>query len=187
MVEEKGERQQPKPAPSVAVYLIVGVPALAGVMALIAALSMWIAELPASLIVATLALSAVIFSYLGATVLWRFLAVRGPAHEHPEVPELSDAMSKTIQLAVTVQGVVLGLIFAFLRDRAATITVQVGAVSLVVGVILGLLLYTLVSYEVSAPGCLVMAGLLSNFTVWSAGYGLTCLVTSLFAHPFAIK
>ncbi|MFI0906774.1 hypothetical protein ACH4TE_25110 [Streptomyces sioyaensis] len=163
----------------------LGVPLAGGVGALIATLFLVAYDLPATLIAATLTLSAIIFLYLLATLLWVHLANQGPIYEHPEVLKLAPAMTGATQLAVTVQGVVLGLIFAFLKNHSAIITIQVGAVSLVVGAILGLLLYMLAAYDVEAPGCRIMAGLLFNLTIWSAGYGLACVACSLFDRPLA--
>ncbi len=88
-------------------------------------------------------------------------------------------MAKGTQMVVTVQGVTLGLIFAFAGKGDVGITVKVGAAALVIGVILGLLLNTLVLHSVSTIQCLAMAGILYSATIWSACYGLVCIAASL--------
>ncbi|GGQ72091.1 hypothetical protein [Kitasatospora griseola] len=163
--------------------------AFSALAALVAALVMLANDVPMTLIVATFSLAAIIVLYIASALLWEALSGAQevdlrPAAAIPQTPErtfpLSPAMAQATQLAVTVQGVVLGLVFAFLGSREATATIKVGAVALVVGVILGLLLYALVVIEVPGNSCAAMAGVLFNWCLWSASYGLTCVVCSLF-------
>ncbi|MFF0554800.1 hypothetical protein [Streptomyces sp. NPDC004266] len=162
--------------------LIVTTQVAAGILALITALVMLNSSVPITLIIATFTLSPVIFLYLGANLLWGFLAEFGTQNVHGSGGQSSQAsiMAEAAKLTVTVQGVALGLVFAFAKNRDVDLTVQVGAVALVAGVILGLLLYTLVVVDLPTVPCQVVASILYNMTLWSASYGLTCIAFSLF-------
>ncbi|MFC6595704.1 hypothetical protein [Kitasatospora paranensis] len=161
---------------------------------MVAALVMLANDVPGTLIVATFALFAIIVLYLASALLWEVLSGVGKVDLVPAVQVgtpgnpsgLSPAMAQATQLAVTVQGVVLGLVFAFLGGRVATVTIQVGAVSLAAGVVFGLLLYALVVIEVPGASCAAMAGVLFNWSLWAASYGLACIVCSLFG-PVSAK
>jgi hypothetical protein len=96
--------------------------------------------------------------------------------------ELSPAMTAGTSLAITVQGVVLGLVFAFLDKNTASATVKVGVVSLGIGVIAGLLLYSLAAISVPGPRTRALTVLLFNVTLWGLCYGLLCIVAAVVAY-----
>ena len=85
-------------------------------------------------------------------------------------------MATATSLAITIQGVVLGLVFAF--GKTTSITAKVGAVALATGVITGFLLYALAAVDVSGPRVQVIALFLFNLVLWSLFYGLMCIVAA---------
>lgn len=95
--------------------------------------------------------------------------------------ELSPAITAGTNLAITVQGFVLGLVFAFLDKDTATATVKVGVASLGTGVIVGVLLYSLAAISVSGPRTRSMTLMLFNVTLWALCYGLLCLIAAVVA------
>ncbi|MFJ4524476.1 hypothetical protein ACIP4Y_26615 [Streptomyces sp. NPDC088810] len=82
-------------------------------------------------------------------------------------------------LAVTVQGVVLGFIFAFFKEGSMTLTVKVAVTSLAFGVAVGLLLVNVASISIPGRRTRKFASLLFTIAMWTFTYGLTCLVSSV--------
>jgi len=172
--------------------------------AAVAGFVMIIVGLETPLVVATFGLAAVITGFLVAARGWTYLAAKD-ATGTPRAPEvqappggfaqtqsvdpavartpgsqMSPAMTAATALAIQVQGVVLGLVFAFTRQDS--ITVKVGAVSLGLGVIVGLLLYSLAAIDVSGPRTQAIAVFLFNLTLWTLAYGLLCIVAAFVAQ-----
>lgn len=135
-----------------------------------------------ALVVATLALAGVIIVFWLAAVGWGYLAGRdamgttAPTASAPTVPSLSPAMTAATSLAIQVQGVVLGLVFAF--SHQDSVVVKVGVVALAVGIVVGLLLYGLTAFEVTGQRTLSAAVILFDLTLFALAYGLLCLVTA---------
>jgi len=96
-------------------------------------------------------------------------------------PELSPAITAGTSLAITVQGFVLGLVFAFLDKDTASVTIKVGVASLGTGVIVGVLLYSLAAISVPGPRTRSLTLMLFNVTLWALCYGLLCLVAAVIA------
>jgi hypothetical protein len=103
----------------------------------------------------------------------------GPPAQGAARRELSPAMTSGTNLAITVQGFVLGLVFAFLDTQTASATVKVGVASLATGVIVGVLLYSLAAISVPGPRTRALAVILFNVTLWALCYGLLCLVAAV--------
>jgi hypothetical protein len=98
----------------------------------------------------------------------------------PDSFDLSPSLTQATNLYITIEGVVLGLIFTFVQGTSKlTLTVKVGAAALAVGLLVGLLLYSLVAVEVKGDGPTVVAGFLFNVMSWLLAYGLLCIVSSL--------
>jgi hypothetical protein len=164
--------------------------------AAVAGFVMVILSLDTPLVAATFGLALVIAGFVLASSGWRYLANKdrqdstGPAPPKPPTgsaasapgTQMSPAVTAATALAIQVQGVVLGLVFVFTRQDSTT--VKVGAVSLGLGVIIGLLLYSLAAIDVSGPRTQAAALFLFNLTLWALAYGLLCIVAAFVAqHP----
>ena len=86
-------------------------------------------------------------------------------------------------LVITVEGVVLGLVFAFITKGPSSAVVDVGAGSLAAGVVLGILLYSLAAGGVPNDWGAAIASLMLNVSLYALAYGLICIVAALIAAP----
>jgi hypothetical protein len=184
---------------------LIGAIATSAGAAGVAGFVMAVVGLDTPLVVATFSLAVVIAGFLLAARGWTYLALRD-ATDSPPTPtvqappggfvdqaanptvdsgpgtQMSPAMTAATALAIQVQGVVLGLVFAFTRQDSTT--VKVGAVSLGLGVVVGLLLYSLAAINISGPRTQAVAVFLFNLTLWTLAYGLLCIVAAFVAqHP----
>ncbi|MFF9275024.1 hypothetical protein [Streptomyces griseosporeus] len=111
------------------------------------------------------------------------IAAQQPAVPQAAIAEPADKLPGIVTtgagLAVTVQGVVLGFIFAFFKEEAMTPTVKVAVTSLAFGVAVGLLLVNVASISIPGRRTRKFASLLFTVTMWTFTYGLTCLVGSV--------
>ncbi len=87
-------------------------------------------------------------------------------------------------LVITVEGVVLGLVFAFIaRGTASSTLVNVGAGALAAGVVLGILLYSLAAGGIPGDWGAALASLMLNVSLYALAYGLICIVGALITAP----
>lgn len=133
-------------------------------------------RMDAALVAATWGLFVVMALWVGGAVLWG--AINPPA---PEEPDLSELLRNAANVVITVDGVVLGLIYTFSTTREAPIptVVKVGAMALVLGVVVGLLLYSLVAGKITTRAAVAIATGLFSLIAWSLAYGLLCIVFAL--------
>ncbi|MCX4626044.1 hypothetical protein [Streptomyces sp. NBC_01443] len=144
-----------------------------------------------SLTAATAILTALIAMYWAMSVWWVKLATRDMEEIKSRggrvVDVLADAdqaaqsMSTAGALVVTVQGVVLGLVFAFSNGRPILVTAKVGIGSLAVGVCTGLLLVSLCAFSLPGRRTRAVSFLLFNLAIWSLSYGLVCIAAAAIA------
>jgi hypothetical protein len=102
------------------------------------------------------------------------IAPAGGRRTTDEAAVLREAAS----LSISTQGIVLGLI-SFSDTQTMSTAAKVGAASLAAGVLTGSILYLLVAYGIPDQKRRVAAGSLFNITFWALGYGLLCVVASL--------
>jgi hypothetical protein len=180
---------------------VIGVMAASAVGAAVAGSVMAVINLETPLVVSTFGLAVVIAGFLFAAIRWTHLAqkdaedsaesqsaatlastsddasaTRTPSAVEGSGRQLSPAMTAATSLAIQVQGVVLGLVFAFSHQDSTT--VKVGAISLGLGVVVGLLLYSLAAIDISGRRTQAVAVLLFNLTLWTLAYGLLCIVAA---------
>ncbi|MET9899784.1 hypothetical protein [Streptomyces sp. NPDC006446] len=147
------------------------------------------------LVVSTAALALVIFLFWGGAYLWDKLAAADERAAQPqnqgapqpqvpagEQPSLGQAVNSGVQLAITIQGVVLGLIFSFVSAGEITATVKVAVISLIVGVIAGLLVIAISSIEIPGPRTHTFVILLVYISLWGLAYGLLCIGSTVTAR-----
>ncbi|MFI9149506.1 hypothetical protein [Streptomyces sp. NPDC053367] len=142
------------------------------------------------LVVATGALAAVMCLFWGGGFLWDKLAASDKAATPAPAPTLAlvdnrsplkDSVTASVQLAVTIQGVVLGLIFAFVGNKDVTNTVKVAVIALGVGVISGILLFTFVSHQIFGVRTQAFVVIFQYITLWGLSYGLLCIISAVVA------
>ena len=124
--------------------------------------------------------SLVVFLWVGMAMVWG--EINPPAREEPNLSEL---LRNAANVVITVDGVVLGLVYTF---RGATkspipLVVKVGAVALVTGVVLALILYALVAGKITTKTAQNLATGLFSLISWALAYGLLCIVFALVLPP----
>lgn len=126
-----------------------------------------------SLTAATWGLLVVIVLWVSAALGWGM--INPPAAEEPD---LSKLLRGAANVVITVDGVVLGLVYAFLgmNKTSTPLVVKVGALALVTGVVLALLLYSLVAGKITTPAAVAFATGLFSLISWALAYGLLCIV-----------
>ncbi|WP_406394495.1 hypothetical protein [Streptomyces sp. NBC_00887] len=140
------------------------------------------AEVP--LVVATGVLAAVICTFWASSYLWdklvaadeRLDAGATPGSETEPAP-LGRAITAGAQLAITIQGVVLGLIFSLSDQGDVTVTSKVAVIALGAGVIFGILLITVSGDSIHGPSTHAFVILLFYLTLWGLAYGLISIVS----------
>jgi hypothetical protein len=126
---------------------------------------------------ATWGLSVVMILWLGMALMWG--QINTPA---PNEPDLSGLLRNAANVVITVDGVVLGLVYAFLsigKGSPTPLVIKVGALALVIGVVLALLLYSLVAGKITTPASVAVATGLFSLIAWALAYGLLCIVFAL--------
>ncbi|MDA5280913.1 hypothetical protein [Streptomyces sp. Isolate_45] len=138
------------------------------------------------LVWSTFALALFTATLLLMSSIWRYL----DAPAQPQVGttqaqpgntafEMSHAFSGGAKLAVTVQGVILGLIFALRNDGPISTTAKVGTLALTAGVVFGLLLFSVTIVTVSERPSRAVAALFFNLTLMALAYGLFCTAATV--------
>lgn len=129
-----------------------------------------------SLTAATWGFLVVIVLWVGSAVGWGM--INTPAAEEPD---LSKLLRSAANVVITVDGVVLGLVYAFVgMDKTSTpLVVKVGALALVAGVVLALLLYSLVAGKITTRAAVAFATGLFSLISWALAYGLLCIVFAI--------
>lgn len=134
-----------------------------------------------------LSLTAATWGLLVVVVLWVGLALFwGRINPSAQTePDLSQLLRNAANVVITVDGVVLGLVYAFLgaSKKPIPLVVKVGAVALVAGVVLALLLYSLVAGKITTPIATSIATGLFSLISWALAYGLLCIVFALVLPP----
>jgi hypothetical protein len=128
-----------------------------------------------ALAVATLALGLVELFFRRFT---RAMATLSPPPAVLDFTVVGPAMRTEATSLVTLQGVVLGLVFSFLGDRAVSPAVAVASVALVVGVLLGLLLLGLIAFGINERREAWVAAQLFLLSLSAAAYGLLCIAAA---------
>jgi hypothetical protein len=130
-----------------------------------------------SLNAATWGLSVVVILWLGMALIWG--KINTPA---PNEPDLSGLLRNGANVVITVDGVVLGFVYAFVsvgKGDPTPLVIKVGALALVIGVVLALLLYSLVAGKITTPASVAVATGLFSLISWALAYGLLCIVFAL--------
>ncbi|MER6556226.1 hypothetical protein ABT300_00420 [Streptomyces sp. NPDC001027] len=170
---------------------LVGTLLAAGATAFLAVLGV-----DASLVAATGILSGFICFFFSVQAWWGRISRQDKAENAAQQPaaqqgaaqqpaaqqgddKLPGIVTTGAGLAVTVQGVVLGFIFAFFKAGSMTPTVKVAVTSLAFGVAIGLLLVNVASISIPGRRTRKFASLLFTVTMWTFTYGLACLVSSV--------
>jgi hypothetical protein len=97
------------------------------------------------------------------------------------VADLGDAYADAAKVAITTQGVVLGLV-AFQEGRLPNATLKVGAVALAVGVLTAAVLYLSVAFGPPPDRQRAYAAaVLFSLAYWCLGFGLICVVAGTWA------
>ena len=113
--------------------------------------------------------------WVGAAVVWGVVNP-GDARE----PALGPLLREGANVVITVDGVVLGLIYAFVGDKSHLVpVVKIGAISLVAGVVIALTLYSLVAGNVTKPAAAAIGTGLYSLAAWALAFGLLCIVAAL--------
>ncbi len=136
----------------------------------------------------------IIIQTLGS-YLWFSLPVRPSPHTtHDESPSsggtraltdiptsaASNSYADAAKLAITTQGIVLGLI-SFSITSSWNLVTKVGAASLAAGVLIASVMYLLVAQVPPPdPPRRFVASLLLSFLLWALGFGLICVVAGGF-------
>ena len=95
--------------------------------------------------------------------------------------ELGNAYADAAKVAITTQGVVLGLV-AFQEGRLPNTTLRVAACALVAGVLAASILYLSVAFGPPPdPGRAFAASILFSLAYWCLGFGLICVVAGSWA------
>jgi hypothetical protein len=149
---------------------------LAVLAALAAAVVLQVRHTEPALRAATWGLFLVVVLWVGGALLWG--AINPPAANEPDLSEL---LRNAANVVITVDGVVLGLIYTFSTSKGAAIptVVKVGVLALVVGVVVGLLLYALVAGRITTRPAVAVATGLFSLIAWALAYGLLCIVFAL--------
>jgi hypothetical protein len=130
-----------------------------------------------SLSAATWGLFVVVTLWLGMALIWG--QINTPASNEPDLSEL---LRNAANVVITVDGVVLGLVYAFVfagKTSPTPLVIKVGSLALVIGVILALLLYSLVAGKITTPAAVAVATGLFSLISWALAYGLLCIVFAL--------
>lgn len=144
-----------------------------------AALSLGLTGAQLALIVSTWALAGLVGVHLLLDRGWIRL-LGGTESESQTTPtDWGAAFKDGANLVITVEGVVLGLVFAFVAKGAGITLVNVGAASLAVGVLLGILLYSLAAGGIPTNWGAAIASLMLNLSLYALAYGLICIVGGL--------
>ena len=117
--------------------------------------------------------------YLAATPSGRSAAPEGGAKpsdksEADRVAENAAILREAASLAISTQGIVLGLV-TFSSAGDLTTTAKVGTSSLVFGVLMGMVVYFLVAYGIGDARRRAASAYLFGLTLWAFGYGLICI------------
>jgi hypothetical protein len=125
-----------------------------------------------ALATATVTLGLVELFFRRFAQAWAALA-RDPSP--PDAGVVGSALRTETTGLVTLQGVVLGLVFSFLGNGVVTPTIRVAAVALALGVLLGLLLLSMVAYGIDTQVQGRVAGQVFILSLDAAAYGLLCI------------
>jgi hypothetical protein len=149
---------------------------LAVLAALAAAVVLQVRHDEPALRAATWGLFVVVVLWVGGALLWG--AINPPAANEPDLSEL---LRNAANVVITVDGVVLGLIYTFSAGKGTAIptVVKVGVLALVAGVVVGLLLYALVAGRITTRPAVAVATGLFSLIAWALAYGLLCIVFAL--------
>ncbi|MCX5293627.1 hypothetical protein [Streptomyces sp. NBC_00183] len=160
-------------------------------VAILAAAFLMSNHVETSLTVSTAILAALIGLYWAARAWWVKIAKQDKQEVESSGGQVVDvfaradraaqAMSTVATLVVTVQGIVLGLVFAFDKGSAASVTIKVGIGSLAFGVSVGLLLVSLCAFSLPGRRTMVVSALLFNLAIWNLSYGLVCIAATAIA------
>jgi hypothetical protein len=152
------------------VRVVVGVRRAMPYAAVVAGLLLIPVALP--LAVATVTLGLVELFFRQFSTAWAALA---DDPSPPAAAAVGTALRTETTGLVTLQGVVLGLVFSFLGDGVVTPTIRVAAVALALGVLLGLLLLSMVAYGIDNLRQGRVAGQVFILSLNAAAYGLLCI------------
>jgi hypothetical protein len=144
--------------------------------ALLAAILIQLSTKETALKSSTWGLAVFMFVWVVGALIWGEINPRAAGE-----PDLSDLLRNAAAVVITVDGVVLGLIYTFTSasNHPATLTGKVGALALVVGLMLGLLLYSLVAGKITTLRSIAVATGLYSLTAWALAYGLLCVAFTL--------
>jgi hypothetical protein len=156
-------------------YLLFSLAAVLG-----GAIYLQVSDIESALAAATWGLVVVIVLWVGLALFWGMINPRAQ-----EEPDLSDLLRNAANVVITVDGVVLGLVYAFVgaSKKPIPLVVKVGALSLVAGVVLALILYSLVAGKITTSMSQSLATGLFSLISWALAYGLLCIVFALVLPP----
>jgi len=123
-------------------------------------------------------IKAAVWAMAATAIVWLvmpFIWGRAAPDNDP-TPFLRDGAN----VLITVDGVVLGLIYAFVGDKnPVPPVVKVGAVSLVAGAILALTLYSLATGRITTSRSVHIGNGVYSLAAWAMAFGLWCIAFGL--------
>jgi hypothetical protein len=126
--------------------------------------------------IAALAQALVVAAYFGLVLVWLGL---GTGSGGPDLVAGTTGFQKEAAGLVSLAGVVLTLVIAFVANDAATSTVKAAGVALVICALTGILLAGLVATGVHTEAQYFLASIVYSASIWTLSFGLLCLATAL--------
>lgn len=147
------------------------IPGLTAVAALVLAIALQINRAQRALSIATWVwFAAILVSILFA---WAWSCINDEFEQ-----DLSSRLRKGSEVLLTVDGVVLGLVYKF-TENTLPVAAKVGGLALLVSLMLALLVYSLVSGKISPGLAVAVSTGFFNLSGFALVYGLTCIVFAL--------
>jgi hypothetical protein len=94
-------------------------------------------------------------------------------------PNVAATFTSLATSLVTLNGVVLALVFSFLGEGEASLTVKLGAGSLALGILFGLTMMLAVSFGASTNERVAIAFNLLLVSAYAAAYGILCIAAAV--------
>lgn len=128
-----------------------------------------------SLVASTWGLFVIVLVWVGGAVVWGLINP-GSMDE----PDLANQLLGATNVLIGVDGVVLGLIYAFAGAKSPLpLVLKVATVALMVGLALALLLYALSAGKITTAASRGISTSLFNLSAWALLYGLLCITFAL--------
>jgi hypothetical protein len=125
------------------------------------------------------AMAATAVFWVAMPLVWVFANYPSSPGSDAE-PERTPPLRDEANVLITVDGIVLGLIYAFVGDKGPVpAVVKVGSISLVVGAIIALMLHSLTVGRIHTLRVMQIGNGLYHLASWSLVFGLWCIAFAL--------